>query len=360
MRVIISAGGTGGHIYPALAIINKIKEENPKSEFLYIGTTDRMEKDIVPSYNINYKGIKIAGINRSNPFKNITLPYKFNKSIKEVINIMKEFKPDIVIGVGGYVTAPVLIAANKLKIKTLIHEQNSVPGITNKLLSKKVDVVCTSLLSSNQYFPKEKVVYTGNPMSEETLKVKKESKSKYGFTSSMKLVVIVMGSLGSVSILNKLKEVIPLFKNKNYQVLLITGNNNFQIFKDVNISENVKIVPYVEGLNQLLKDTDLLISRAGASTIAEITALGLPSILIPSPYVSNNHQLKNALFLKEANACEILEEKELTTESLINSIDNIFDNITLQESISKNAKSLSVDNSLTLIYEEINKLAGEK
>src|SRR5574344_1030906 len=193
MRIIISAGGTGGHIYPALSIINKIREKDKTAEILYIGTTDRMEKDIIPSEGINYRGIKIRGIDRKISINNIRTFIYFIKSVKEVKKIIKEFKPDIVFGVGGYVTAPVIYAAHKMKIKTIIHEQNSILGMTNKFLSKYVDAVCISF--KDTLVKNKKVIYTGNPCSEEDKNIV-FNKKELGLNPNKKLILIVMGSLG--------------------------------------------------------------------------------------------------------------------------------------------------------------------
>ena len=184
MRVIVAAGGTGGHIYPALAIIERIKKENKKCEVLYLGTTDRMEKDIVPKRGIPFRGLEIKGLDRKHILNNFSVLKKFFRAIKDAKDIIREFKPDIVIGVGGYITAPVLYAAHKLGIKTMIHEQNSIPGLSNKFLAKFVDTICVSLPGSISYFPKKKTVYTGNPRSEEILNISKVKKSKYGLKVS--------------------------------------------------------------------------------------------------------------------------------------------------------------------------------
>lgn len=356
MRVVIAAGGTGGHIYPALAIINKIKEKDKTSEFLYIGTTDRMEKDLIPKLGINFVGIEMKGLNRKNLFSNFSVLNKFWLAIKKATIEIKKFNPDIVIGAGGYITAPVLYAAKKLKIKTLIHEQNSIPGVSNKFISRFADKICVSLPNSLQLFPKKKVVYTGNPRSEEIIKVDKILKSSIGFDDNKKLVVIVMGSLGSTTMTTKIKELIPEFTNKNYQVLIITGKTYFEEYQDLNLPKNIKILPFMDNLINLLKDSDLIISRAGASTIAEITAIGLPAILVPSPYVTNNHQYKNAKELENRGACKIVTESEFSKEKIINEIDKLFDDKDSYDSMSKNSKKLGIDNSSSRIYDEIRKL----
>ena len=356
MKAVIVAGGTGGHIYPAVAIINKIKEMEPDSEFLYIGTTDRMEKDIIPKMGIRFEGIEMVGLNRSNLCSNLIVLHKFRVAVKKAMNIIREFNPDVVIGAGGYITAPVLYAAHKLKLPILIHEQNSIPGVSNKFISRFADCICVSLPNSMKLFSKNKVVYTGNPRSEEIVSVDLLKKSNLGFEDNKKLVVVVMGSLGSTTMTKKIKELIPGFNNKNYQVLIITGKQYYDQYKDISVSDNVKIVPFMDNLIQLLKDSDLIISRAGASTIAEITAIGLPAILVPSPYVTNNHQYKNAKELEDAGACVIVSEHEFSKDKIIREVDKIFDNKESYEKMVQNSKKLGISDSATRIYEEIRKI----
>lgn len=356
MRVIVSAGGTGGHIYPALAIINKIKEKEPNSEFLYVGTTNRMEHTIIPEKNIPYLGIKISGINRKNIFKNIEVFNDYRNSIKLLKKKIKEFNPDIVLGVGGYVTAPVIYAAKKLGYKTFIHEQNQIPGVSNKFLSRYADKIGVSLPESVNYFPKEKVFFSGNPRSEEVVSISPIDKTKLGLDKNKKLVMIVMGSLGSTTMNQKLRETLSLFNNKDYEVLFITGKNYYDTYKNEKVSSNVKIVPYLDNMLSVLKKTDLIVSRAGASTIAEITAIGLPSILIPSPYVTNNHQLKNAEALEKEKATIIIEEKDYDGKELVRTIDSVLNDTNKYNSLKENTQKLGVVDSATRIYEVIKKL----
>ncbi len=358
MRVIICAGGTGGHIYPALAIINKIKKINPNSEILYIGTTDRMEATIIPEKNINYVGLEMEGLNRKNLLKNISVLKKYIKAYNKAKKIIKEYNPQVVIGVGGYITAPVIKAAHSLNIKTVIHEQNSYPGVTNINLAKIADKVLVSLKGSINYFPKDKTVYTGNPRSEEIALIKKTTKKELGFNNK-KLVVIVMGSLGSTTMTKKLKDLIKDFDGKNYNVLLITGNNYYDEYKNIDIPKNVLVKPFMDNLISVLKDTDLIISRAGASTISEITAIGLPAILVPSPYVTNNHQYKNAKELEDNNAAVILEEKDFSKENLIDLIDKTINDDNKLKTMSTNSKKMGVTDSATRVYNEIDKLVRD-
>ena len=360
MRVIISAGGTGGHIYPALAIINKIKEKEPNSEFLYIGTTDRMEKDLIPSLGIDYVGIEMKGLDRRNLLKNFKVLSLYSKAKKKIKEEIQKFNPDVVIGVGGYITLPVIETASKLKYKTVIHEQNSIPGMSNKILSKKVNKVLVSLPGSMEYFNKDKTVFTGNPRSEEIISIKPIDKKELGLSKDKKLVVIVMGSLGSATVNEKEKELVKDFKNKDYEVILVTGEKYFDDYKEIDVPKNVKVYPFLKNFINVIKEADLIVSRAGASTIAEITAIGLPSILVPSPYVTNNHQYKNAKELEDNGCSKILLEEEFNSENLIKLIDEILNNEEEYKKMKVSAKKLGIENSATKVYNEIKKVVDEK
>jgi UDP-N-acetylglucosamine--N-acetylmuramyl-(pentapeptide) pyrophosphoryl-undecaprenol N-acetylglucosamine transferase len=351
MRVIVSAGGTGGHIYPAIAIINKIKEEEPKSEILYIGTSDRMEKDLIPELGIKYEAIKVSGLKRKITLENFKVLYRFLKARRQCKKIISEFNPDVVIGAGGYVTGPVIWAAKKLGKKTFIHEQNSVVGLSNKYLTKYADKIGVSFASTINAFPKEKVVLTGNPCSEKAIKMKKANKEDYGLSKNKKLVLIVMGSLGSKTVNDKIVSFLNDFKSKDYEVMFVTGNSYYEKVKDVKVPKNVKIVPFVYEMPSLMKATDLMVSRAGASTMSEILVLGVPTIFIPSPYVTNNHQYKNAMDLVNQNAALILEENDLTKENLIKLIDDTLSDKNTYKNIKDNLKELGITDSTERIYE---------
>ena len=312
-----------------------------------------MEKDIIPEKGIPYIGIQMKGLNRKNILKNITVLKIYLAAIKKAEVELKKFKPDIVIGVGGYITAPVLVAANHLGIKTIIHEQNSIPGVSNKLLSHFVNKICVSFRESEAYFPKKKTIYTGNPRSEEILSMEKGKREDFGFNHKSKFIILVMGSLGSLTMTKKMKELIPSFKDKDYQVLVVTGKNYYDDYKDVKTPTNVKIVPFYDA--KYMKDADLIITRSGASTIAEVTALLLPSIMIPSPYVTHNHQYKNAKALEDKKACKILEEKDFCKENLLSLIDDCFKKEVYNE-MRKNLKEFSCPNSAEALYKEIMRL----
>ncbi len=360
MRVVISAGGTGGHIYPALAIIHKIQEKEPNSEFLYIGTHNRMEKDIVPKEGIPFRSIEVYGFNRKQLWKNIKVIHCLYKSKKKCIKWLKEFKPDIVIGVGGYVTVPVLSAAHKLRIKTFLHEQNSVAGKANLSLASHTDLIGVSFKSSMDSFPKNKTVFTGNPCSEDAIKKEPMKKSELGLDDSKKLILIVMGSLGASSVNEVLKETLPKVGGEPYQFLFVTGKNDYEEIKKCEFPRNVKVVPYIDNMTCIMKNTDLMITRAGASTLSEIMALKVPSILIPSPYVPNNHQYKNAMDLVKEDAAMLIEEKDLTPEVLMQNVNSILVSTKKQEEMKKNLSKLGVSNSATIIYQEIQKLIEGK
>lgn len=351
MKVIVSAGGTGGHIYPALAIIHKIKEMEPQSEILYIGTTDRMEAEIIPKEKIEYVGIEMKGMNRKNPFKNIGVIRCFFGAVKKVKKTIRSFRPDIVVGVGGYITAPVLYAAKKSGCKTFIHEQNCIPGLSNKFLSRYADRIGVSLKDSLAYFDPKKSVFTGNPRSEEIVAVKPVDKKTLGLSSSKKMVLIVMGSLGSTTMSDKMKEILPSFASKNYEVLFVTGKNYYEAYQKMKLPNNVKVVGYLDHMPAVMKRADLIVTRAGASTIAEITAIGLPSIMVPSPYVTHNHQMKNAESLKRQGATQIIEEKDFDQEHLLKEIELILEDQKRYHEMRENTKKLGVTDSASKIYQ---------
>ena len=356
MRVVISAGGTGGHIYPALAIINKIKQEEPNSEFLYIGTHNRMEKDLIPSMDIPYEPIEITGFIRKLTLENFKTLTRFIKARKRCLELIKEFNPDIVIGAGGYVTAPVIWAAKKLGYKTFIHEQNSVVGLSNKYLTKYVDKVGVSFETTLTEFPKEKVLLTGNPCSEKAIATKIAKKSDFGLSDDKKLVLVVMGSLGSQSVNEKMIEYMYGFRNKNYEILFVTGESHYEKIKNKRFPENIKVVPFIKDLPSIMKKTDLMVSRAGASTMSEIMALGIPTIFIPSPYVTNNHQYKNAKDLVDKEAALMIEEKDLNKTNFIKMIDDTLLDEKKYKKLKQNVSNLGIKDSSTRIYNTLKEM----
>ncbi len=359
MNIVISAGGTGGHIYPAIAIINKFKEKDKKTNILYIGTHNRMEKDLIPQLGIRYEELEIYGFSTKLIGRDIKNIFLIKKAQKKCQKLFQDFKPDVVIGAGGYVTMPVLSTAFKMKIPVVIHEQNSVPGKTNRYLASKANLVCVSYETSKQYFKKApKVVYTGNPCGENALKGPKLTKESLGLAKDKKLVLIVSGSLGSNTINSFFKKVLSRVDDSaNYEVLYITGKAYYEEFsKDTTFSKNVKIIPYLDNMAGLLHCVDLIISRAGAGTLAEILATQIPSIIIPSPYVANNHQYYNALDLKNKKVSIMIEEKDLDDKKMYELITALLKENETYKQMQENLRDINMKNSSDIIYNEIKKV----
>lgn len=258
VKVIVTAGGTGGHIYPALSVIEKILSEKG-NEVLYIGTKNRMESKLIPEKGIPYVGLDIYGLSKTNIPRDIKNIYLIMNSYNKCKKIMKEFKPDYVIGFGGYVTLPVLLAAHKYKIRCAIHEQNKLPGKTNRFLSKYVDTTFVSFDENNNYF-KNEVILSGNPCGEKAITTKKVDKTTLGFDKNKKLIIIVMGSLGSEVVNNRLKDFITNFNDKDKEILFITGNSSYEEFSNIK-NDRVKIVPFINDLSGLMSSADIIISR---------------------------------------------------------------------------------------------------
>lgn len=359
MKVIITAGGTGGHIYPALSIINELKKDK-NNKYLYIGTKDRMESDIVPSKGIPYKAIEVYGL-KKNIISNIKNINHIFKSYKECLEIMKEFKPDIVLAFGGYVTLPVVLAARKLNIKCALHEQNVIPGKANKFLSRFVSRIFISFEDSKKYFNENKVVYSGNPRLEEAMKMKKADKTEFGFSKNKKLIIIVMGSLGSSVVNEKLLDFLRTYEENDKEILFISGKKSYDsLVNNLIVPKSTKIVDYFENLPSIMKSADLIVSRAGASTISEVLATNIPSILIPSPYVPNNHQYYNALDLVNQKVSILIEQEDLNKNILKEKIKKILDDKKYNFDIINKIKSIHKPLSATIIYEEMKNIIKEK
>ena len=360
MNIIVSAGGSGGHIYPALSIIEEFKKREKNLQVLYIGTHNRMEKDIIPKKGIPYEYLEIYGFTKDikRDIKNVFL---IRKALKKCMNIMKDFKPDVVIGVGGYVTYPVIKTAKKLKIKTFVHEQNSRPGKVNYLVSRYADAVGVTFKSSIPYLKKsKKIVYTGHPALNGALKTIKYDKTKLGFNASKKLVLYVAGSLGSSSLNDKMLAFLNSDFHKEYEILYITGSNVHihEFEKKIINKKGIKIIPYFENLPSIMASSDLVISRAGAGTLFEIIGLEKPSIIIPSPNVANNHQFFNAKELEDKKIIEVLEEKEITKEILAEKIQTLLYKEDKIISLKKNMVLYKQINPTDTIYKTIKELIG--
>ncbi|MFV9509986.1 undecaprenyldiphospho-muramoylpentapeptide beta-N-acetylglucosaminyltransferase [Tepidibacillus sp. LV47] len=336
MKVVLSGGGTGGHIYPALAIAKEIKKQIPNAEFLYIGSKKGLEKGIVGKTGIPFVDIEITGFKRKLSFENVKTIVKFLKGIKTAKKYLREFQPDVVIGTGGYVCGPVLYAASKEKIPTIIHEQNVIPGLTNQFLSRYVDVVAISFEGAREHFSHAKrIELTGNPRATEVVNANPMNGfQSLGISPNKKIILFVGGSRGANAINECFLEILPLLgQYQNYHFVYVTGEVHYEHIRreiknreiDLKDYSNVSIFPYLYNMPEILAATSLIVSRAGASTLAEITALGVPAILIPSPYVTNNHQEKNAKWLEEQGAAKMIREKELNGQILMQTILEMMD-----------------------------------
>ena len=370
MRVMFVAGGTGGHINPAIAVANEVKRLNPSSEILFVGTEGRMETQIVPKAGFNIKTVKMNGFSRQmnlkgllENIKTVCLTLKASSVAKKII---EEFKPDVVVGFGGYVTGPVLNTAVKMGIKTAIHEQNAFPGVANKALAKKVDkVMLTSSDAEKHMSCKNPPVVTGLPVRREIIKADRDySRAMLGLNNNDMLVLSMGGSLGADAINNAVVQMLDVLKGeKNICFLHSTGKFGFWVedkLKEKNIpygkGTNIEIRPYIDNMDICLSACDLVISRAGASSISEIQALSKPSILIPSPNVAENHQFHNAMALAKNDGAVLIEEKDLDGNFLAQKILELKNDESKLEIISKNAGKDAKLNALSEICRIITSL----
>jgi len=357
INIILSGGGTGGHIYPAVSIANELKEKYPEANFLFVGAKDRMEMEKVPQAGYNIKGLWISGIQRSLSLKNLAFPFKLISSLWNAYKIIKKFKPTIVIGTGGFASGPTLYVASVKGVKTVIQEQNSYPGITNKLLSKKADTICVAYDGLDRFFPSEKIVKTGNPVRQDLLAIesKREEAIKFfDLKANKNTLLVVGGSLGARALNNLIEEHINWLVENKVQVIWQTGKLYFDEFKKYDALEGVQTHAFLNRMDLTYAATDFIISRAGASSISELCIVGKPVVFIPSPNVAEDHQTKNALSVVTKNAALLLKESEL----------NLFKNMflelkndeELQQKLSKNIKALALPNATKDIVLEIEKL----
>ena len=373
MRVIIAAAGTGGHINPGIAIANKIKEENKDSKIIFIGTTRGLENDLVPRAGYELKTIDAYGLSKEISIENLKKMLKTFKGLGEAKKIIKEFKPDIVIGTGGYICGATITEAHKLKIPTLLHESNAFPGKAVKMLAPKTDTILVSFKDAIPRIPKaKKIVYTGTPVKIRKKEYTKDEKEKIikelKLNPEKPIILIFGGSQGAQKINEAILGIISNKLNKEYQLLWATGPKQYDIIKekleDRNINmdyiENTKIVPYIYNMEEVMNISDLIVSRSGAMTITEISNLSKPSILIPLPNVSGDHQTYNAKVLENEKAAIIIPDNELEAISLNKQIEEIVFDPKRVEEMGKNAHKVSTENVEEKIYKEIKKLLDEK
>ncbi|GAY74068.1 undecaprenyldiphospho-muramoylpentapeptide beta-N-acetylglucosaminyltransferase [Lentilactobacillus kosonis] len=347
MRLIISGGGTGGHIYPALAVIEDLLQQEPDSEILYVGSERGLEGGIVKKQGIKFIPLEIQGFKRSLSIENFKTVSLFLKSVKKSKQIIRDFRPDVVIGTGGYVSGAVVYAAARMKVPTLIHEQNSVVGLTNKFLSRFVDKIGVGFEAAKGQFPAKKVEFVGNPRAQQVANMKSDFKwSSIGLSDDKRTVLIFGGSQGAPRINSAVVDTITKFSQRDYQVVFVTGQKRYdgimQELTNIKVADNVKVLPYIDNMPSVLPKVDLIVGRSGATSIAEITALGIPAILIPSPYVTADHQTKNTLSLVENDAALMIKEPELNGESLLKSIDHLMLDNQQREHMAEQSKKMGV------------------
>ncbi|MBO2943204.1 undecaprenyldiphospho-muramoylpentapeptide beta-N-acetylglucosaminyltransferase [Paenibacillus sp. F411] len=365
MRVVLTGGGTGGHIYPAVAIARQCEAESANNAFLYIGSEKGLEARLVPQEGLPFESIDITGFRRKLSMDNVKTIMRFFKGVTRSKKLLTEFKPDVVIGTGGYVCGPVVYAAAKLGIPTMIHEQNAIPGLTNQFLSRYADTVAVSFKGSEGAFRKGKrVVYTGNPRATSVQSANRERGfASLGIPMNSKVVLITGGSRGA-NVINQamIGMASRLEQLEDVHFVYVTGDIYFEKTREAvlqmlgTMPNRLHIVPYINNMPEVLAAASLIVNRAGASFLAEITSLGIPSILIPSPNVTNNHQEANARELEEAGACRMILEKELTEERLWKDITDIVQDPALQASMSRESKRLGKPDSAAVILKEIHRL----
>ena len=357
-RVIISGGGTGGHVYPAIAIANKMKEMSPDTEFLFIGAKGKMEMEKVPDAGYHIEGLWISGLQRRLTLKNLTFPIKLISSILKTRKIISRFKPDVAVGVGGYASGPTLQAAAKKGIPTLLQEQNSYAGLTNKLLAVKAKKICVAYENMEKYFPKEKIVLTGNPVRTDIIDVDKKRKQAqefFGLNPNKKTLFAFGGSLGARTINESILEHIEDLISSDVQLIWQIGSFYFEEFKnkirDLDLSQ-IRYFEFLREMDLAYAVADVVVSRAGALSISEICLAGKPAILVPSPNVAEDHQTKNAMALVNEKAALIVKDKEAKVNLIPEALKILFNEIQ-QKELSTNIKKMAKPHAAENIVREI-------
>jgi UDP-N-acetylglucosamine--N-acetylmuramyl-(pentapeptide) pyrophosphoryl-undecaprenol N-acetylglucosamine transferase len=364
-RIIISGGGTGGHIYPAIAIANAIKEKQPNAEILFVGANGKMEMEKVPKAGYEIVGLDIAGLQRKLTLKNLSFPFKLIKSLKKAKQIVKDFNPDIAIGVGGYASGPLLRQAGKAGVSTLLQEQNSYPGITNKLLAKKALKICVAYDKMERFFDAKKIVFTGNPVRKEILNIKGKrdrALSHFKLDSDKKTLLVIGGSLGARTINNSIKNAAKQLEENNIQVLWQTGKYYFEDMKsfvEENKMTNIKVHDFIYEMDLAYASADLVVSRAGALSISELCLVGKPTILVPSPNVSEDHQTKNAMALVNHKAAKLVKDVD-APEVLGNEVVELINDNDKLTKLSVNIIGFGRPNAAETIANEVIKLIINK
>lgn len=346
LRVIIAGGGTGGHIFPAVAIGHALQRLRPGTQLLFVGAVGKMEMEKVPQEGFEIIGLDIVGFNRSNMFKNILLPYKLLKTRMESRNIIKQFRPGAIVGVGGFASFPVLHAGQGMNIPTLIQEQNSFAGKSNKILGRRAMAICVAYQNMGRFFPKDKIILTGNPVRKsisEMDKTKEEGIAKFGLANNEKTILVVGGSLGAKSINESIDKSLDELMKEDVQVIWQTGKPYYEQAKNRSAvySSRVKVFDFIREMDYAYSAADIVVSRAGALAIAELCIAGKPVIFVPYPYAAEDHQTSNAMALVERNAALLVKDNEAKTELIIK-LKNVLHDNAMQATMSQNLRSLAI------------------
>lgn len=360
---MISGGGTGGHIFPAVAIANALKQRDSNTEILFVGALGRMEMERVPKAGYNIEGLPVAGFNRRQPWKNFAVILKLIRSLRKARKLVADFRPDIAVGVGGYASGPTLKAAQRKGVPTLLQEQNSYAGVTNKLLAKKASAICVAYEDMNRFFPAHAITLTGNPVRANLGKCelsRAEAKKQLNFDPEKPLVLIVGGSLGARTINQSVEAALPLWTEKGFNILWQTGRLYADQYTGINEKwGGVKATAFIDDMDIAYRAADLVVSRAGASTISELQLLGMPSVLIPSPNVAEDHQRKNALALVKKNAAVMIEDAEAPA-LLGDTVVELVGNPDKLAQLASGAASMALPHADELIVDRIYEITGRK
>lgn len=363
LKIILSGGGTGGHIFPAVAIANEIKKLVPHAEILFVGALGKMEMEKVPAAGYKIIGVPIAGLQRKFTWANFKLPFLIIQSLLKTRKIIKEFQPDVVIGTGGYASGPLLKAATSKGIPALLQEQNSYAGITNKILSKKASKICVAYEGMEQFFPKEKILLTGNPVRQDLKDVKQhrnEALSFFKLSPNKKIILVIGGSLGARTINESMGAGLQKLVDNNVQLIWQTGKSYYatatqQVEKFSN--NNIYALEFISRMDLAYAAADIVISRAGASSVSELCNIGMPSILVPSPNVAEDHQTKNAMALSNKKAALLIKDNEALS-TLVPTAIALISNTSQQVTLTNNISQMAFQNSANVIALEVLKLAN--
>ncbi|MBN2173242.1 MAG: undecaprenyldiphospho-muramoylpentapeptide beta-N-acetylglucosaminyltransferase [Bacteroidales bacterium] len=361
LKAIISGGGTGGHIFPAIAIANTLKKRVPEAEILFIGARDKMEMEKVPAAGYPIEGLWISGLQRKLTWQNLAFPVKVISSLNKAKKIINRFKPDVVIGVGGFASGPTLRAATGVKIPALIQEQNSYPGITNKLLAKRVDRICVAYEGMEKYFPEEKIVLTGNPVRQEVIDIagkKSEAVEFFGLDTTQKILLVIGGSLGALAVNKGVLANLENFRKNNIQVIWQTGKYFYPTATTETSTMDltgIRIIAFIDRMDFAYAAADVIISRAGAIAISEICAVAKPTIFVPLPTAAEDHQRKNAQALVDKHAAILIPNHEVQ-DKLQETVTDLIKNDQQQVEFISNLKKLAIKDASERIVDEILKL----